>query len=103
MGKRRKSLRRQQLRVAAANKKSTLDVLVPNPAPKTERAQATRTTPAPKVAPAPKPVKADIIEEPVHASELVSPRSPKLSEQKPKPRARTRRTKAATEAAAENK
>ena len=69
MGKRRKNLRREQLRSAAQKQKSALNVLVPKPV-----IAAPTPTPAPVAAPAPAP-KPEI----VHAADLASPRSPKIT------------------------
>lgn len=65
MGKRRKNLRREQLRSAAQKQKSALNVLVPKPV-------IAVPTPTPTPTPAPKP-------EIVHAADLASPRSPKIT------------------------
>ena len=67
MGKRRKSLRREQLRSAAQKQKSTLNVLVPKPV-------IAAPVPAPVAAPKP---------EIVHAADLASPRSPKITAKRP--------------------
>ena len=71
MGKRRKSLRREQLRSAAQKQKSTLNVLVPKPV-------IAAPVPAPVAAPVPAPVAAPKPEI-VHAADLASPRSPKIT------------------------
>jgi len=77
MGKRRKNLRREQLRSAAQKQKSTLDVLVPKP-----------VAAAPTVAPAPAPAPAPAVASPslpkvVHAADLASTVSPKIAKAKP--------------------
>jgi len=69
MGKRRKSLRREQLRSAAQKQKSTLDVLVPKPV---------AAAPAPTVAPA-----SPSLPKVVHAADLTSTVSPKIAKAKP--------------------
>jgi len=73
MGKRRKSLRREQLRSAAQKQKSTLDVLVPKPV-------TAAPAPAPAVAPAPA---SPSLPKVVHAADLASTVSPKIAKAKP--------------------
>ena len=71
MGKRRKNLRREQLRSAAQKQKSTLDVLVPKPV-------TAAPAPAPAVAPA-----SPSLPKVVHAADLASTVSPKIAKAKP--------------------
>jgi hypothetical protein len=87
MGKRRKNLRRQQIRSASQGQKSALDVLVPKPtitAPVAKPAPApvAKPAPAPVAKPAPAPV-AKPVREIVHAADLASPRSPKETKASP--------------------
>ena len=79
MGKRRKNLRRQQIRSVSQGQKSTLDALVPKP---TITAPVAKPAPAPVAKPAPAPV-AKPVREIVHAADLASPRSPKETKASP--------------------